>query len=634
MGKKILFIAFAGLLLSCSKESVESPVQGFSLEAGMPQVCTKTVLGAKSAGVYPVLWSSGDCIKVNGVESSPLSALAAGGSQAAFQFSEGISAPYHVLYGAAPGRDDQVEIPSVQSYSAGNIRSNYAPMYAESNEASFTMKHLSCVLSLPLTGSVSVAGISLRSLDGTPIAGRIGLERIGKIYTGKTDSSAGLAEVEMTVPSGGVSLSGGKVFCFALCPATLEKGLSIDVYTTAGARMNMVVLEGETLEAGNVYEVPSTAFSANAEPVTVISTYAQLKEFAALDFSTEKYLRVRLVNDITVDSTWSPLDGFTGEFDGGGYTIRGLQKAFANELVGCIKNLTVEGNITISSKDDIVGDEAIYWAGILTNRIFNYGYVLNCRIKGSITYNQWGKNVVVGALSGYAPRGTILDCVNEASVTAVGDGSAAVYAGGMFGRVYASTDAVRIENCRNDGSVSVRGSLKGASVGGIVGHMDANHTSVLIGSVNTGDIVVEASSSVSATINVAGVVGYSKNELSGCSNYGLVHQSASTSYDQNVGGIAGQVITGSVADCLNGGKVRLDGSSAGVVRCGGILGYASNDTATTSIDVSACTFSGEVMVDIATHSTLYAVAITGFYNSNLASHTETDCINTGTVTVK
>lgn len=633
MGKKILFIAFAGLLLSCSKESVESPVQGFSLEAGMPQVCTKTVLGAKSAGVYPVLWSSGDCIKVNGVESSPLSALAAGGSQATFQFSEGISAPYHVLYGAAPGRDDQVEIPSVQSYSAGNIRSNYAPMYAESNETSFTMKHLSCVLSLPLTGSVSVAGISLRSLDGTPIAGRIGLVRIGKIYTGKTDSSAGLAEVEMTVPSGGVSLSGGKVFCFALCPATLEKGLSIDVYTTAGARMNMVVLEGETLEAGNVYEVPSTAFSANAEPVTVISTYAQLKEFAALDFSAEPYHHARLVKDITVDGTWTPIEGFTGDFDGGGYTISGLQKAFANELRGCIRNLTVEGNITITGKDDIVGDESVFWAGILTNRIYTNGMVLNCRTKGSISYTQWGsKTLEVGALCGYAPRGKISGCVNEASVYAIGDGTAAVYAGGLFGRVYASSDVISIKNCRNDGTVSVGGSIKGCSVGGIVGHMDANHTSVLSGDVNTGDIVIEASSSVSAAMNVAGVAGYSKNEISACSNVGYIHQGASTSYDQNVGGIAGQVITGSVSECVNGGKVKLDGSSAGVVRCGGILGYAYNDAATTNIDVTACTFSGAVTVDIAAHSTLNVFAITGLYN--IATHTETDCASTGTVTVK
>lgn len=600
MGKKILFIAFAGLLLSCSKESVESPVQGFSLEAGMPQVCTKTVLGAKSAGVYPVLWSSGDCIKVNGVESSPLSALAAGGSQATFQFSEGISAPYHVLYGAAPGHDDQVEIPSVQSYSAGNIRSNYAPMYAESNETSFTMKHLSCVLSLPLTGSVSVAGISLRSLDGTPIAGRIGLVRIGKIYTGKTDSSAGLAEVEMTVPSGGVSLSGGKVFCFALCPATLEKGLSIDVYTTAGARMNMVVLEGETLEAGNVYEVPSTAFSANAEPVTVISTYAQLKEFAALDFSTEKYLRVRLVNDITVDSTWSPLDGFTGEFDGGGYTIRGLQKAFANELVGCIKNLTVEGNITISSKDDIVGDETIFWAGILTNRMYTGALVRNCVTKGSISYSQWGKEIRVGAVCGYASRGTIENCVNKASISVVGDNSGNVRAGGLLGMAYSSSDPISVIGCRNECNMSLSGTLKNPEVGGIIGNYSPYSASVISGCAFSGCITFEIGSVISGNVNLGGIVGMVKTET--------------------------------VDKCSSSGTIEALSSSASVVRIGGIIGYANNDSQGSSITVSSCSFSGDILVDIASHSTMCANEITGLYN--IGSHSETGCISTGTVTVK
>lgn len=633
MGNKILYIAFAGLLLSCSKETVVAPV-GFSLEAGLPQTCTKTVLGAKSGGVYPVLWSSGDYISVGGVDSKPLSALEAGTGTATFKFQEEISAPYCALYGGVEGSDDQIEIPAVQVYSEGNIRGGYAPMYAVSRQPSFTMKHLSCVLALPLSGDVSVSGISLRSMDGASVAGRFALEKSGGVYTGSLeDISMGRSNVEMTIPEGGVDISSGKLFCIALRPATLTKGLSIDIYTTAGKRMNLLALEGETLEEGTVYEIPSVVFEANAEDVIMISSLSDLKDFAERVSSGEKYLQARLASDITVDGTWTPLEGFSGDFDGGGYTIYGLQKAFANELVGCIRNLTVEGEVSVSGADDIVGDESVNWAGILANRIYTGGTILNCKTKGSITYSQWGgKMVVVGALCGYAPRGKVSACVNEASVTAIGDGSAAVYAGGLFGRIYASSEAISVSDCRNDGSVTVRGEIKGASAGGVVGHMDANHTSTLSDDINTGTITIAASSTVSGVINIGGVAGYSKNDIDGCINTGVLHQAAATTYGQNVGGVAGQVVTSSVSACNNSGSIVLDAASANVVRCGGIIGYAYNDASVTSISVESCAFSGSILVDIPTHSTLFAKPITGLYD--IGSHTENNCTSTGIVTIR
>ncbi|MCR5018673.1 MAG: hypothetical protein K6A64_07755 [Bacteroidales bacterium] len=566
----IIGITLGISFLSCTRQE-QPPVKDFVLEVSMPETLTKTVLGPKAAGVYPVLWSVGDYITVNGVRSKPLTALEAGAATAVFHFSESIKTPYHVQYGSG--------VPSTQQYSEGNIRNFAVPMAATSYDASFTLEHQACVLSLPLSGSVSIAGISFCTMDGTPL------------------SSGGT--VQLTLPKGGVSVSSAKTFCVALQPGYLEKGLSVDIYTTAGDRMNLLSFAGETLSAGTVYEFPATTFKANAHPVTVIADYAQLKAFADRVAAGEKYLQARMTADIVADNSWTPLKGFTGDFDGGGYTISGLKKAFVNELQGCIRNLTVEADISISSKDDITGDESIYWAGILTNRMYTGALISNCVAKGSLSYSQWGKELRAGAFCGYAVRGTVEHCVNKASIRITGDGSSAVQTGGIVGRVYASSDQVNIIGCSNDGSLSLSGTLKTVEVGGIVGQFQPISASTLSGCSFTGDISFESGSTLSGAMNL--------------------------------GGIAGSVKIASIADCSSAGTMTVSSSASGAIRAGGILGNAQSYGDSSDIGLAGCTFSGVLTINVPSHGIINTNAITGLYST--ATHTETGCVNSGTITV-
>ena len=570
--RKQLYIlsVLATALLSCTRQEQASSGD-FVLEVSMPETLTKTVLGLKAAGVYPVLWSVGDYITVNGVPSKPLTALEAGAATAVFHFSEPIKTPYRVQYGT--------EVPAFQQYTEGNICAFSAPMQATSYEAAFTLKHQACVLSLPLSGSVTVAGISVSALDGTPLSG------------GGT--------VQLTMPGGGVSISSAKTFCLALRPVYLEKGLSIDIYTTEGTRMNLISFVGESLTAGSVYEFPATSFKANAHPLTVIADYAQLKAFAGRVAAGEKYLQARMTANIQADNTWTPLEGFTGDFDGGGYSVSGLKKAFANELQGCIRNLTVEADIKISSKDDIVGDKDVYWAGIITNRMYTGALISNCVAKGSLSYNQWGKELRAGAFCGYAARGSIEHCTNQASISVTGDGSAAVQAGGIVGRVYASGDQVNIIGCTNEGSLSLSGTLKTTEAGGIVGQFQPAAASILSGCSFTGEISFESGSTLSGAMNL--------------------------------GGIAGSVKTASIADCSSAGTMTVNSSSSGAIRAGGILGQAQSYGDGSDIGLAGCTFSGALTIHVPSHGTLNTNAITGLYST--ATHTETGCVNTGKITV-
>ncbi|MBQ7268573.1 MAG: hypothetical protein IJS62_01785 [Bacteroidales bacterium] len=626
--KKLLAVLSIFALFSCAKE--KGPGGDFSLSALMPGATSRTVLGAKSDGKYPVLWSSGDCIRVNGVDSKALSALSAGGSEAVFSFSEGLQAPYNALYGAAGG-DDIFEIPSVQEFSDGNIRKGCAPMYSTGSLTSLRMHHLSCIISLPLSGSATVTGLSLSSLDGLPLCGRFRMKKDGNVFSGEADAVFSPACIEMTVPDGGVDISGGRTFCFAIRPQALTKGLNIDVYCSDGRRMNLVAFAGETLNEGLVYEFPRTSFTPSTEPVTLISSYASLKEFAALVASGEKYLHARLAADIEAAADWVPLEGFTGDFDGGGYCISGLKTAFANELRGCVRNLVLDSSISISSKDDITGSESVYWAGILANRIYTGGLVSGCKVRGSISYSQWGTNLAVGAIAGYAPRGTLENCEISASVHVTGNGGGAIYAGGVVGYIYSSADPVNIRGCLCTGNMVLDGTFKSVSAGGIAGNVNSPHLAVISRNSFSGTVTLAPTAVLKGDVNIGGIVGSSLYDIADCTFDGEISLLAASTAAHNIGGIAGNVKVSSVSGCLNGGRIRGESESAGVVRCGGIAGYVQPDgAAVTATDFSGCVFSGEIGLSFLSHSTVYAKAIAGLCT---AEYSETDCVDKGIISV-
>lgn len=71
-------ITAALLSMSACTESTPEHETGTVFQAVSESYSTKTELGGKADGKYPVLWAEGDCITVNGVVSRPLSAEEAG----------------------------------------------------------------------------------------------------------------------------------------------------------------------------------------------------------------------------------------------------------------------------------------------------------------------------------------------------------------------------------------------------------------------------------------------------------------------------------------------------------------------------------------------------------------------------
>ena len=137
MKKNILKSAFllaiiGGLSVACNIEPVPQPdtdktVAGLELNASLPDVQTKTSLGAEPD--FKVLWSKGDQISVNGILSNAVTEEDHGKTQVRFRVDGNLTAPYKVLY---PGTTETnvITLPATQNYVADSYDgASYAASY-------------------------------------------------------------------------------------------------------------------------------------------------------------------------------------------------------------------------------------------------------------------------------------------------------------------------------------------------------------------------------------------------------------------------------------------------------------------------------------------------------------------------
>lgn len=107
---------------------------------------TRTYLGAKEGDSYPVYWSEGDRIVVNGNLSEEAVIDNNNPSSAQFTIDVVLSYPLSILY--TGGSTDSALFPSEQLYELNSIKSGYAPMYgyATSQSSTIQLKHLAGIL--------------------------------------------------------------------------------------------------------------------------------------------------------------------------------------------------------------------------------------------------------------------------------------------------------------------------------------------------------------------------------------------------------------------------------------------------------------------------------------------------------
>ena len=302
--------------------------------------------------------------------------------------------------------------------------------------------------------------------------------------------------------------------------------------------------------------------------------------------------------------SWSPIGkdsdySFNGIFDGNGEMIKGLyinatdstcQGLFGYVKSGTVKNLTVDGSVSVGGNGNYIG-------GIVGRN--DGGTIDNCTNKAKVTGTDATNRV--GGVVGQNKNGKIINCTNDrtAEVTGNKDYTGGIVAdiidGGIlqnchnYGKVSGKTSVGGIaggnnngtvegctkedcteENCTKKGCIN-NGEVKGNNmVGGIVGKTEIGRVEGCTNKAAIQGVVI----GTSAVNFVGGIVGKNGfiDERKGTSGSGTVlscENEGQVNGGSNVGGIAGRNELGTINGCINNKDAEVYGTGGNV---GGVAG--------------------------------------------------------------
>jgi len=240
-----------------------------------------------------------------------------------------------------------------------------------------------------------------------------------------------------------------------------------------------------------------------------ISTADELAWFASKVNGGTKSINAKLIANITLSSTqkWTPISGFNGIFDGGGFTVSKVYVPFStgsnmNNQAGFFGSISSSGvvkNLFLTSVNVNARADVTYAGGLVA---YNSGKVLDCSVGGSVAAKNTNYDVAklfsyAGGIAGYN-AGIISAVYSTASadaqttMTTYGSATPATYAGGivgynkgsvldakggssklystsLYGNPYAGGIAAYNEGTIKN-SFAYSSSYTGSTIGGVVGH--------------------------------------------------------------------------------------------------------------------------------------------------------------------
>lgn len=512
--KKIIIAAAACaalLTVSCNKENTLQD-KGTTFLATLSPLTRTTIDGVK------VSWAAGDAINVNSTGSYGIETA---GSEASFEMSAEVSAPYYATYPPTLyyGPDtielsdymylEQVSMIPLVAYSASEPTLSFSPITA--------------VFKVPVTGAdgVTLKTVTFKSNGGEQISGQFTIDfTVPELTAGLDDTYQ-----SVTVNCANTALGTTPVDIYIPVPAgTYGSGFEIELDTSAGK-----VVKGtsaRTLSVGELRVMPVIDVPAGVATAGGIQTAEDLLAFAeavnsgaSLDAWTNDQGEIELLADIDMDSysTWTPIGNptktgngnnscsvegpsFRGIFNGGGHTIKNFKAGSGTIADGCTWGLfgalvcaTVK-DLDIQCDGVIFSAESTADAGVLAGTVYA-STISNVNVSGSIeSYgtNTDNKRFAIGGIAGFVfsddedGETVIENCSVNLSVTGGSGmntkaGATGVQFGGIAGfGTTASTSAVfnSIENCTARGEFTINA---GRSCGILA---TANCNTVLKGCVN------------------------------------------------------------------------------------------------------------------------------------------------------
>ena len=349
---------------------------------------------------------------------------------------------------------------------------------ANSGEAYGGGVSAACVKEITLADSARIAGCTAANGSGLYITGSQ-VPGYGKLFAngGSVDGDVVLGDTEdgpSTITGSGGTVFNGKV---TVTPgSTIESGTFngevINNGTITGGVFNNTVSGSGTIQGGT-FNTPMTGSGTETDPYQ-ISTADQLKLFRDIVNGTGGQTQNRgayavLTANIDLNNEpWTPIGNYTegnqiyyeGTFDGGGYTISGLNvtgkfrcaSLFGAVKGGTIKNLTVAGNVSHNYSSTGLDCHV----GGIVGSALDAATIENCSNNCSVT---GGSGDFIGGIAGSnINNARIIDCYNVGTITGT-----IIETGGVTG-----FNMGTISNCYNVGTIKMLHNSN--AVGEIVGN--------------------------------------------------------------------------------------------------------------------------------------------------------------------
>ena len=195
----------------------------------------RTQLGEESDGVYPLLWSEGDQISVNGVASQPLTVAQAGQASATFSV-EVVADSYEIAYPAAEA--GQVLFAENQTHAANNTFGNgVTTMYAKcAADEPIQLQHLTAILKIGVSGEAKLTHAQISTIDRAPIAGAFTVGEEGEVVA--TANSKSVINYSF---GDGLQLTGEAQYIHVAVPAGIYDELYVTLYDSNNGVMYATV---------------------------------------------------------------------------------------------------------------------------------------------------------------------------------------------------------------------------------------------------------------------------------------------------------------------------------------------------------------------------------------------------------
>ena len=302
--------------------------------------------------------------------------------------------------------------------------------------------------------------------------------RTARVTIVLTDYTEGLASVQMT----GLSTEGdnpdiitpydkgSNTYTAIVAPQSVATGTTFITCTFTNGKTFVYKMKNATdWQAGGEYTYTISLAAAKDLGYTIesdgsytVTSADGLMNVAELVNGGKTDINITLDKDIDLTGKeWTPIgtgysNKYTGTFDGGGHTIKGLTVTTNDQFVGLFGSIGYAGTVKNVMMEDvqITSNRSSGFAGGVAG--YSDGTIENCSVSGSVS-----GTVYVGGVVGVQIGGSITGCSSSATVKGT------VYVGGVAGQ---TNGGATLTACYATGNVIIEiAPTKNISGGGLVG---------------------------------------------------------------------------------------------------------------------------------------------------------------------